>query len=126
MGAGASIDSKDVPFHKLRTLLVIRAYNSRPSNTTVMDQLEPHSCVDKQGNAYLTTSAIKLALRLDETPQILGTLHRFLGDNMGMIALETFVDFLATGKPPSKHSEGARTRGVGPDEHGKEPPSVPR
>jgi len=113
MGGGSS------SLHRLRKILIIRAYNSRPEGITLEEQFLKFTEVDQKGQRVLTVSAIKQALGLkpnDKSALWLDELVKTYLSNQSLpapsekkrslssksLAFEAFLDFLETGRPPSE------------------------
>eukprot|EP00903_Cladosiphon_okamuranus_P016310 g15042.t1 len=73
MGSGASCAERpSTPLdERLRTMLIMRAYNCRPRDWTMKDQFDAVA-----ENGFLTKDNLRLALRLAECPRIEALLHR--------------------------------------------------
>jgi hypothetical protein len=101
MGGGASSLSR------LRKVLLIRAYNSRPKDQTVSEQFSQYRRLNEQGQAVLTREDIKTAVGLT-APWFDELLQRYAADSMNEVHFESFVEFLETGQmPPTKTVAGA-------------------
>ncbi|CAM9208051.1 unnamed protein product, partial [Phaeothamnion confervicola] len=112
MGAGASASGHVavISSHKLRNILIIRAYNTRPVDMTLSEQLEAFAAVDDDGRAYLDGAAIAKALRLEEAPRTQSLLQQFLGGSDGKIAREALQEFLEKDNGPKPPPPPVETR----------------
>mmetsp|Transcript_26619 Transcript_26619/g.34974 ORF Transcript_26619/g.34974 Transcript_26619/m.34974 type:complete len:684 (+) Transcript_26619:96-2147(+) len=104
MGGGSS------SLHRLRKILVIRAYNARGNGVTLEEHFAKFTEKDESGKKVLPVSAVKQALGLKPTDKSAVWLDDFMTtyftgpvgsqNVLATLPLETFLDFLETGRPP--------------------------
>ena len=89
MGQGASVGAGN----KLRNILVVKAYNARPKDTSLEEQFAPYVQVDDDNNTFLSSEDVRAALRL-EPEQMHRLLQRFGATLGGRIGYGEFMGFL--------------------------------
>ena len=60
MGVGASVGAGN----KLRNIIVVKAYNARPKETSLEEQFAPYVRVDDDNNTYMEVDDVREALAL--------------------------------------------------------------
>jgi len=101
MGGGAS------SLHRVRQIIVMRAFNICEKNSTVAQLFYEHVHFDDNGDACLSIDSIKQVLQVETTSSLLDPLLR-CNFNSNDILFDDFVSFLETGMLPCLRGNGGR------------------